>query len=74
MEAPLLSSLELDLKLYGLSFRAVAIFQSSLLYNGLRVISRLQLYLQFIFQLKYENDVKIWLLKLLLQKLLITKI
>jgi len=45
-----------------------SIFQSSLLCNGLRVISRLQLFLQFIFQLNYENDVKIWLLKLFLQK------
>jgi len=32
------------------------------------VISRLQLCPQFIFQLNYENDVKIWLLKLFLQK------
>jgi len=44
-----------------------SIFQSSLLCNGLRVISRLQLCPQFIFQLNYENDVKIWLLKLFLQ-------
>jgi len=29
--------------------------------------------MQFIFQLNYENDVKIWLLKLFLQKLLIKK-
>jgi len=44
------------------------IFQSSLICNGLRVISRLQLCPQFIFQLNYESDVKIWLLKLLLQQ------
>jgi len=34
----------------------------------LRVISRLQLYPQSIFQLNYENDMKIWFLKLFLQK------
>jgi len=45
-----------------------SISQSSMLCNGLRVISRLQLCLQFIFELNYENDVKIWLLKLFLQK------
>jgi len=45
-----------------------SIFQLSLLCNGLKVISRLQLCPQFIFQLNYENDVKIWLLKLFLQK------
>ena len=43
-----------------------------MLCNDLRVISRLQLCPQFIFQLNYENDEKIWLLKLLLQKYLIT--
>jgi len=32
------------------------------------VISRLQLCPLFIFQLNYENDVKIWLWKLFLQK------
>ena len=42
----------------------------SMLCNGLRVISRLQLCLQFIFELNYENDVKIWLLKLFLQKIM----
>jgi len=36
-----------------------SIFKSSLLCNGLRVISRLKLYQQFIFQLNYENDVRI---------------
>ena len=45
-----------------------SIFQSSLLCNGLRVISRLQVYRQFIFQLNYENDIKIWFFKLFLQK------
>ena len=45
-----------------------SIFQSSLLCNGLRVISSLQLCPQFIFQVNYENDLKIWLLKLFLQK------
>jgi len=35
------------------------IFQSYPLCNDLRVVSRLQLYLQFIHQLNYENDVKI---------------
>jgi len=45
-----------------------SIFQSSLLCNGLRVISSLQLCPQFIFHLNYESDVKIWLLKLFLQK------
>jgi len=43
-------------------------FKSFLLCVGLRVISRLQLCQQFIFQLNYENDVKIWLFKLFLQK------
>jgi len=36
-----------------------SIFQLSMLWNGLRAISRLQLCLQFIFELNYENDVKI---------------
>jgi len=45
-----------------------SIFQSFMLCNGLRVIPILQLFLQFIFQLNYENDVKIWLLNLFLQK------
>jgi len=36
-----------------------SIFQSSLLCNGLRVILSLLLGPQFIFQLNYENDVKI---------------
>jgi len=44
------------------------IFQSSMLCHGLRVISRLQLRLQFIFQVNNENDVQIWFLKLFLQK------
>jgi len=39
-----------------------------MLFNGLRVILRLQLCPQIIFQLNYENDLKIWLLKLFLQK------
>jgi len=42
-----------------------SIFKSSVLCHGWRVISRLQLCSQFIFQLNYGNDVKIWLLKLL---------
>jgi len=42
-------------------------FSMSLLCNGLMVISPLQLRPQFIFQLNYENDLKIWLLKLFLQ-------
>jgi len=37
-----------------------SIFKSCQLCLGLRVISRLQLCPQFIFQLNYENDVKIW--------------
>jgi len=41
-----------------------SIFKSSMLCHGLRVISRLQLCPQFIFQLNYENDVKIWILEL----------
>jgi len=45
-----------------------SIFKSSLLFHGMRVISRLQLCLQFIFQLNNENDLKIWLLKLFLEK------
>jgi len=36
-----------------------SIFKASLLCLGLRVISRLQLCPQFIFQLNYENDIKI---------------
>jgi len=47
-----------------------SIFESFMSCNGLRVISRLQLCLQFIFELNYENDVKIWLLKLFLQKIM----
>jgi len=39
--------------------RNSTIFQSSLLCHGLRVILRLQLCPEFIFQLNYENDVKI---------------
>jgi len=39
-----------------------------LLCHGLRVISKLHLCLIFIFQLNYENNVKIWLLNLILQK------
>jgi len=50
------------------------IFQSSLLCNGLRVISRLQLCPSFIFKLNYENDVKTWLMKLILTKELMRKI
>jgi len=50
------------------------IFQSSLLCNGLRVISRLQLRPSYFFELKYENDVKTWLMKLILTKELIRKI
>jgi len=45
-----------------------------MLCHGLRVISKLQLCPQFIFQLNYENEVKIRLLKLFLQKLIMTKI
>ena len=45
-----------------------------MLCHGLTVISKLQLCPQFIFQLNYENDVKIRLLKLFLQKLIMTKI
>ena len=45
-----------------------SIFKSYMLCLGLRVISRLQLCSQFIFQLNCENDVKIWLLKLFLEK------
>jgi len=44
------------------------IFKSSMLSHGLRVISKLQLCSKFIFQLNYKNYVKIWLLKLFLQK------
>jgi len=44
-----------------------SIFESYLLFNDMSVISRLQLYPQFIFQHNYENYVKIWLLKLFLQ-------
>ena len=51
----------------------IPLFCNHLLCNGLRVISRLQLCPQFIFQLNYENDVQIWSLKLLLQKYLIRK-
>jgi len=45
-----------------------SIFQLSLLCNGLRVISRLQLCPQSIFQLNFENDIKKRLFKLFLQK------
>jgi len=51
-----------------------SIFKSFMLCHGLTVISKLQLCPQFIFQLNYENDVKIRLLKLFLQKLIMTKI
>jgi len=51
-----------------------SIFKSSLLCLGLMVISRLKLCPQFIFQLNYENHVKIWRFQLFLQKQLITKI
>jgi len=43
-------------------------FNHLMLFNGLKVISRLQLCPQFMFQVNYENDVKIWYLKLFLQK------
>jgi len=44
------------------------VFKSSLSCSGLRMISRLQLCPQFIFQLNYENDVKLSLFKLFSQK------
>ena len=53
---------------FGKTRKRRVLHQSSMLCNGLRVISRLELCPQFIFQLNYENDVKIWLLKLFLQK------
>jgi len=43
-------------------------FNHLMLFNGLKVISRLQLCPQFMFQVNYENDVKIWYLKIILQK------
>jgi len=52
----------------GKEKRTSSIFQSSLIFDDLRVISRLQLCPQFFFQLNYENDVKIWPLKLFVQK------
>jgi len=52
----------------GKEERYSSIFKSSLLCIGLRVTSRLQICTQFIFRRNFENDVKIWLLKLLLQK------
>jgi len=50
-----------------------SIFKSSLFCLGLKVISRLQLCPQFIFQLNYENDIKKRLFKIIFRKIIINK-